>query len=65
VRKLNRFAGRTALLTGAGTGAATARRIASEGGTVIVTNSHLPTAESISADLGQLGATSCALQLDV
>lgn len=65
--KGDRYAGRTVLLTGAGpgTGAATARRIASEGGTVVVTNADLSAAELIASDVGQLGGRTLVAHLDV
>jgi NAD(P)-dependent dehydrogenase (short-subunit alcohol dehydrogenase family) len=64
---LNRFAGHGVLVTGAarGIGAAVARRIAQEGGRVLVTDHDAPEAERTAAALRQQGLAAEALACDV
>ncbi|MGW0996789.1 SDR family NAD(P)-dependent oxidoreductase [Streptomyces sp. NPDC002520] len=64
---LNRFAGHGVLVTGAarGIGAAVARRIAQEGGRVLVTDQDAPEAERTAATLRQQGLAAEALVCDV
>ncbi|MFG2881341.1 SDR family NAD(P)-dependent oxidoreductase [Streptomyces sp. NPDC048297] len=64
---LDRFAGHGVLVTGAarGIGAAVARRIAQEGGRVLVTDQDAPEAERTAAALRQQGLSAEALGCDV
>ena len=64
---MNRFKGRVALVTGAawGIGAATARRFAEEGASVIIADIDEPAAERIAAELRGRGSDAQAVQCDV
>ncbi|MEU5540070.1 SDR family NAD(P)-dependent oxidoreductase [Streptomyces sp. NPDC020362] len=64
---LKRFAGHGVLVTGAarGIGAAVARRLAGEGGRVLVTDRDLPEAERTAAALRRQGGTAEAFACDV
>jgi NAD(P)-dependent dehydrogenase (short-subunit alcohol dehydrogenase family) len=63
---VNRFAGRVALLTaaGSGIGAATARRLAGEGATVVVTDVHVERGQAVADELTESGAAVEFLALD-
>ncbi len=62
-----RLEGMTALVTGAasGLGAATARRFAEEGATVVITDINLEAAEAVAADISNSGGKAEALHQDV
>ena len=64
---MNRFKGRVALVTGAawGIGAATARRFAEEGASVIIADIDETAAERIAAELRGRGSDAQAVQCDV
>jgi NAD(P)-dependent dehydrogenase (short-subunit alcohol dehydrogenase family) len=63
---VNRFSGRVALLTaaGSGIGAATARRLAGEGATVVVTDVHVERGQAVADELAESGAAAEFLALD-
>ncbi|MDG4830852.1 3-oxoacyl-ACP reductase FabG [Solwaraspora sp. WMMD1047] len=64
---MTRFAGKVAVVTGAaqGIGAATARRLADEGATVVVVDLDAGRAEVAAAEIGATGATTLGLGCDV
>lgn len=64
---MTKLAGKVALVTGAGSGigAATARRLASDGASVFVTGVHRDNTESVAADIQAAGFEATAHQLDV
>ncbi len=64
---MRRFEGRTALITGGGSGigAATARRLAEEGAQVAVTDISLPAAVAVRDSILEAGGSAIALELDV
>jgi NAD(P)-dependent dehydrogenase (short-subunit alcohol dehydrogenase family) len=64
---VNRFAGRVALITGAGSGigAATAHRLAGEGATVIVADIDEQRAAAVAKEIAAAGGQSTAHRLDV
>lgn len=64
---MNRFEGRVALITGAsrGIGEAVARRLASEGATVLATARSRPSLDRVVAEISSSGGRSHAIVLDV
>lgn len=64
---MGRLTGRTAIVTGGGMGlgAATARRLAEEGGQVVVADINLANAESVAADIRAKGGDAIALAFDL
>jgi meso-butanediol dehydrogenase/(S,S)-butanediol dehydrogenase/diacetyl reductase len=62
-----RFAGKVALITGgaSGIGAATARRITAEGGTVVICDRDRAAAEHLATELNQAATAARAFELDV
>lgn len=66
VGPVNRFTGRVALLTaaGSGIGAATARRLAAEGATVVVTDVHVEHGRVVAEELVASGAVAEFVHLD-
>ncbi|CAH0498229.1 SDR family NAD(P)-dependent oxidoreductase [Novosphingobium sp. CECT 9465] len=64
---MRRFDGRTAIVTGAasGIGAATARRLASEGASVVVADINLPGAETVAHGIGDDGGIAIAVRMDL
>ena len=64
---LTRFAGKVALVTGAGSGLgqATARLIAAEGGAVACLDVILEAAEKTSSEISATGGRACAYRVDV
>jgi NAD(P)-dependent dehydrogenase (short-subunit alcohol dehydrogenase family) len=67
VRALNRFEGKTAIVTGAGRGigAATARRLAEEGASVAIAELDPESGEAVANQLRSEGYTAIAIQTDV
>lgn len=64
---MERLTGRTAIVTGGGMGlgAATARRLASEGAQVVVADINLENAQAVSEDICSSGGDATALQFDL
>jgi NAD(P)-dependent dehydrogenase (short-subunit alcohol dehydrogenase family) len=61
------FAGKVAILTGAGggIGAATARLLARQGAAVVLADLNLASAQAVADEIGQAGGVCCAVQVDI
>jgi NAD(P)-dependent dehydrogenase (short-subunit alcohol dehydrogenase family) len=64
---MGRLSGRTAIVTGAGMGigAATARRLAAEGGQIVLADIAIDSAEHVAADIRNGGGDAAAMHLDL
>lgn len=64
---MSRFAGKVAVVTGAGSGigAASAMRLASEGASVVLADINEDAAQSVAAKITAAGGTACAVRCDV
>lgn len=64
---MSRFAGKVAIVTGAGSGigAASARRLAGEGASVVLADIDEAAAQAVAAKIAASGGTACAVRCDV